>query len=108
MCEIWSCKRRTSLVKIKTLTMKKNLILAGCCMLLACSEPLDLSKNPQAVPAAGNVTIPGIGPTPVPSYAWRSVSLPFLPGPPDHAYVTNDPDQQMRTLFVNGNAYWFI
>jgi hypothetical protein len=75
-------------------------------MLLACSEPFELQKATQ-VPAAGNVTTQGIV-VPVPTYAWRSVGLPFLPGPPDHAYVTNDPEQDKRTLFVNGNAYWFI
>jgi hypothetical protein len=92
---------------IKTLIMKKLLILIGCGMLFACSEPLDLSKNAQGV-TADNVTTQGIGPAPAPSYAWRSMRLPFLPGPPDNIYITNDPEEPKKTIFANGNAYWFV
>jgi hypothetical protein len=105
MCEICSRKRRdVSFAQNKNPHMKKILTLTGCCMLLACSEPFELSKNAQGVPAAGNATTQDIGPAPVPSYAWRSVTLPVLQAP----YPNNNLTGKMETIVVNGDAYWFF
>jgi hypothetical protein len=84
--------------------MKKLFTILSACMLMACSDPLELTQRANGVPDASGVSTQGLGPIPAPAYIWTSMPLPVLPGP----YPTNNNSERMKTIFVNGNAYWFI
>jgi hypothetical protein len=88
----------------KTLKMKKVLITLCCALLLGCNDAVDLSKSTSELSRADDVTTNNLTPFPVPQYVWKSAPVVAFPGP----YPTNDATSFLRTITVDGKAYWFF